>query len=198
VAERGSRLARLTGLGPTVCVGLASAALATAAAARTWAEARTREVGLQVERATGVDVAPLVLPLALVLLAAWGTVLVLRRRGRRVVAVVGFLSGVAAGVAALLGAPDAAAVASEMLGDAADVSTSVTSWPAVAAAAALVSAAGFVVVWLRAPTWPEMSTKYDAPASGSGDEPSGGREAAEPREPRDLWKAQDAGHDPTA
>lgn len=195
-AARSQRLRRLTGIGPTVCLGLASAALATAAAARTWAEARTREVGLQVESATGVDVAPLVLPLTLVLLAAWGTVLVLRRRGRRAVAVLGLLSGVTAGLAALLRAPDAAAVASDMLGNAADVSTSLTWWPAVTVAGALVSGAAFVVVWLRAPTWPEMSGRYDAPRSAAGDQAPGGGGAV--TEPRDLWKAQDAGNDPTA
>ena len=74
-------------------LGLAGAALTTVGATSTWAEATSRVTGVRSASADGTDVAPLVLPLALVALAAWGTVLVLRRRGRRVVTVLAALAG---------------------------------------------------------------------------------------------------------
>jgi hypothetical protein len=43
-----------------------------------------------------------------------------------------------------------------------------------------------VAAWRLAPRWPTMSSRYDAPAT----------RASEPDE-TDLWKALDAGHDPT-
>jgi uncharacterized membrane protein (TIGR02234 family) len=178
---------RSRSFGPTVLTGLAGAAVATAAATRVWAEATTRETGLRTVAAEGADVAPAVLPLALVALAVWGTVLVLRRRGRRVVAVLGVLAAGAAGVTALLAAPTSADVARELLGDAGQVSTTTTAWPYLAVAGCLVSALASVVTFLQAPRWPEMSSRYDAP----GDGPPGTTTT-------DMWKALDAGQDPTA
>jgi len=178
--------------GPTVLAGLAGAAAATAAATATWAEATTRDNGVRTAAAEGSTVAPLVLPLALVSLASWGTVLVLRRRGRRVVAVLAAVAGVVGAVVALTRASEAAPAAVEALGDLPGTTTSTTLWPYVAAAGCLLSAAAAVVAWSRAPGWPEMSARYDAPTGGA---PT----AADDRPATDaeLWKALDEGRDPT-
>jgi uncharacterized membrane protein (TIGR02234 family) len=177
--------------GLTVAVGLAGAAVATAGATATWAEATTRDTGLRTASADGSTVAPLVLPLALVALASWGTVLVLRRRGRRVVTVLAAVAGAVGGVAALLGAPDAGSAAVEALGDLPDASSSTTAWPYVAAVGCLLSAAAALVGWWQAPTWPEMSARYDAPTGGAA--PA----SPAPATDAELWKALDEGRDPT-
>jgi uncharacterized membrane protein (TIGR02234 family) len=177
---------------PTLAVGLATAALTLLAATRPWAEATTRAPALRTVTADGPDVAPLVLPLALVALAAWGTVLVLRRRGRRVVAALAVLAGLGAAAAAVLGVPDAARKAAVLLG-AAGAPTHTTVWPFVAVAGGILTATAAVVAWLRAPGWPEMSGRYDAPTSQGTPAPDSG-----PRSGADLWRALDEGHDPTA
>jgi uncharacterized membrane protein (TIGR02234 family) len=188
MADRPDRRRR-TSFAPTVIVGLAAAGLATVAATQTWATATTRASGVRTVAAEGTDVAPAVLPLALVALAAWGTVLVLRRRGRRVVAVLGLLASCGAAGSAVALAHTSADVAARVLGDASDASLHTTAWPFVTVGAALVAAGAFVVAFLRAPQWPEMSARYDAP----GDRPR----TAGPMTDTDLWKALDAGDDPT-
>ena len=176
--------------GPTVLVGLASAGVATVGAGRTWAEATTTAQGERTVTAAGSDVAAAALPLALVALAAWGAVMVLRSRGRRVVAVLGVLAAAGAAVAVLLRSGDAAGVATRMLGGASDMTVTTTSWPVVTVVGCLCAAAAFVVAFLQAPRWPEMSARYDAPAGRAGDD--------RPMSDADLWRALDEGHDPTA
>jgi uncharacterized membrane protein (TIGR02234 family) len=187
--------------GPTVALGFAGAAAATAAATSTWAEATTRDTGLRTAAAEGSTVAPLVLPMALVALASWGTVLVLRRRGRRVVAVLAAVAGVVGGITAVLRASDAAPAAVEALGDLPDTTTSTTAWPYVAAAGFLLSTVAAVVAWRRAPQWPEMSARYDAPTGGSTGPTPGDRPDDRPDDraatDAELWKALDEGRDPT-
>ena len=187
--------------GPVVLLGLATAGLATVAAGRTWATATPRPdasgplEGMPAAAVTGADVAPLALPLGLVALAAWGAVLVLRRRGRRVVSVIGLLATVGAAVATVMLAHTAPDVAQRELGDvSAELSTTV--WPFVLIAAAAVGALTFALAWRAAPGWPEMSGRYDAPAGSEGraDSDSGSVPADDTRS---LWKALDEGHDPT-
>lgn len=176
--------------GPTVLLGLGAAAVATVGAGRTWAEATTTAQGERTAAAAGTDVAPAALPLALVALAAWGAVLVLRSTGRRVVAVIGLLAVAGAAAAVALRAGDAEAIAGRMLGGASDVTVTSTSWPVVTGVACLVAGAAFLVAVLHAPRWPEMSSRYDAPADRvQGDEPMSDA---------DVWRALDEGHDPTA
>ena len=176
--------------GPTLLLGLGAAGVATVGAGRTWAEATTTAQGERTAAAAGTDVAAGALPLALVALAAWGAVLVLRSTGRRVVAVIGLLAVAGAAASVVLQAGDAEAVAGRMLGGASDVTTTSTSWPVVTVVACLVAAAAFVVAVLYAPRWPEMSARYDAPADRAQDEES--------MSDADLWRALDEGHDPTA
>jgi len=185
-----------TTFGPTILAGLGGAALALAGAAQPWAEATTRTPALRTVTADGTDVAALVLPLALVSLAAWGTVLVLRARGRRLVSLLGLLAslGAAATVAATVGS--ATDTATRLLGDVPATSTSTTAWPYLAGVGALVSAVAFVGALAKAPTWPEMSARYDAPAPGSST--SHAERPSEELTDAELWKALDEGRDPTA
>ena len=182
--------------GLTVAAGLAGAAAATVAATSTWGEATTRDTGLRTAAADGSTVAPLVLPMALVALASWGTVLVLRRRGRRVVTVLAAVAGFVGAAVALTGASEAGSAAAEVLGDLPGASTSTTAWPFVAAAGCLVSGVAAVVAWWQAPGWPEMSTRYDAPTGRSGTTEAGSGDDR-PRTDAELWKALDEGRDPT-
>lgn len=180
---------RRTAFGPVLVVGLLAAALATVGAGSTWAEATTTVQGTRTVEASGTDVAPATLPLALVALACWGAVLVLRSRGRRVVSVLGLLASTGAAAAALTSRGDAAGVAYRLLGGASDITVSTSSWPWMAVGAALVAAAAFAVAFVQAPRWPEMSSRYDAPADRG--------PAEDTMSDADLWRALDQGHDPT-
>src|SRR4051794_41322100 len=74
---------RFRSFAPTVLGGLAGAAAAAVAAGRTWATASGSAAGVPVRAgASGSDAAPPALALALVSLAAWGVVLVLRGTAR--------------------------------------------------------------------------------------------------------------------
>lgn len=174
---------------PTVSVGAGAAGLAAAAAARPWATATATVAGnTQDASAKGSDVAPLGLALALVALAAWGAVLVLRSRGRRAAAGLGLLTAVGTLVAAVVAADTARADAIDLVGAPEFAEASLTGWYFVTVAAAAVTALLFVVAVLKAGAWPEMAGRYDAPgatAPGTADQ-------------ADLWKSLDEGHDPTA
>lgn len=181
------------GLGPTAVLGLAGSGLAAVASGQVWGRAQATEPALRVVEARGGDVAPVALPLALVSLAAWGAVLVLRRRGRRVVSVIGLAAALGVAAAVALGLGEVGDTARNLVGaasrDAATVDT--TPWPYAAVLGALVAAAAFLAALRSAATWPEMSSRYDSPASersDAGDDASAG----------DLWKALDEGRDPTA
>ena len=177
-----------TGFAPTVAVGLATAALAAVASAKPWfglASHRPALPGVPPSERT-IDM-PLALALSLVVLAGWGAVLVSRGRLRRVLAAVSLL--VALGlVASVATAPF---VLPDDLRDAlgpsaAGVGVRPTGWFVTAAVGSLLSLATLVGAWRLAPRWPTMSSRYDAPAT----------RATEPDD-TDLWKALDAGHDPT-
>jgi uncharacterized membrane protein (TIGR02234 family) len=193
------------GLGPTAVVGLAGAGLAAVASAQVWGRAEVTEPAVRVVEARGSDVAPVALPLALVALAAWGAVLVLRRRGRRVVSAVGLAAAVGVVVAVVTRAGDVGDTVRALVTGGAtrgDVTTATTVWPFAAAVGAALSGLAFLAALRAAPAWPEMSSRYDAPA----DQPAAGEpggspgpaERSEPAEPGDLWKAIDEGRDPTA
>jgi uncharacterized membrane protein (TIGR02234 family) len=179
--------------GRTVLAGLGGAALASVAAGRDWAESSGANAGVKVHASvTGSDAAPLVLALALVTLAAWGVVLVLRGRVRQVVAAVGLAAAVGALVSlvdAFGAAQDAAVEALMARGGAGDaVVTSLTGWYWASGVGALLTALALVVAVRRARTWPALGSRYDAP----------GARAAAPAGEQDLWRALDEGHDPTA
>jgi hypothetical protein len=178
---------RRTGFVPTVGLGLATAALAAVASAKPWFRLASDSAVPGVPPSDRSIDMPLALALSLVVLAGWGAVLVSRGRLRRVLVVVGLV--------AALGVVACAATAPFMLpGDLRDalgpsasgLGVHATGWFVAAAVAALLSLATLVAAVRLAPGWPTMSSRYDAPAT----------RATEPDE-TDLWKALDAGHDPT-
>ncbi len=182
-------------LGPTVVLGLAGAGLATVSSAQVWASASATEPALRTVEARGGEVAPIALPLALVALASWGAVLVLRRRGRRVVAVIGLLAALGVAAAVVVRAHEAADVAVSLLTTSADtVSSDETAWPWLAVGGAVLSALMSLVALREAGRWPEMSARYDAPTGES----AGATAPAEEASNAELWKALDEGRDPTA
>jgi uncharacterized membrane protein (TIGR02234 family) len=192
--------------GPTVLAGLGGAALAAVAASRTWTEVSGTAAGVRVTaEVTGSEAAPLALALSLVALAAWGVVLVLRGAVRRVLAVVA--AAAAAGVVWTVvssGQPLRSAAGDAVLaagGTGGGVTTDHTAWVVTTGLAAAVATLAALVAVRRAPSWPEMGSRYDAPTaagSGAGAAAAGRAGDGPPPDDRDLWKALDEGHDPTA
>ncbi|MEJ2870139.1 Trp biosynthesis-associated membrane protein [Actinomycetospora sp. OC33-EN08] len=183
---------RLLGL---AVAGLLLAAVALWGASRgTWLSA-TWDVPLRgrlVVTATGADTEPVLVPWALLALAAIGGLLATSGRGRRAVGVVVGLAGLWALLRALSGlaAPpaDALPAAARRAGRVVDVSASVV-WPLLGGLGGLLLVGVGVLVALRGAVMPRLGARYDAPG------------AARPRpadEDRSLWEALDAGEDPTA
>ncbi len=184
--------------GPVVLVGLAAAGLTAVAAAKTWAFPSGDDASAgHLAGATAVSSAgevPLASALALVVLAAWGVLLVTRGRVRRVVAVVGLAA--AAGVVATVvyglrtlpaGIRDEYAAIGVP-----EVDVHFGGWLWAALIGSLLSVAALALAVRFAPSWPEMGSRYDAPgAAGSADRPE------EPESNLDIWKALDEGRDPT-
>jgi uncharacterized membrane protein (TIGR02234 family) len=187
--------------GPTVLVGLAGATLAAVAAARDWARASGSAAGVDVAAAVkGSTTTPLAVALALVALAAWGVVLVLRGRPRRAVAVVGGLAsaGVLAAVVSAFGrAQDDAVTAVVSRGGTGDAFTSsLTGWYWACGVGAALSLLAFVVAMVAAPGWSSMSSRYDSPGTRPATQEA--TRSPGPATEQDMWRALDDGHDPTA
>ncbi len=177
---------------PTVLVGVGAAALTAVAAGQEWARSTGDAAGVEVSATVaGADTAPLALALALVALAAWGVLLVVRGRVRRVVAAIGSVA--AAGVLAALvdafdGAQNDSLQAVMAKGATGDVfASTLTAWYWTTGVAALLALATLAVAVVRSPGWPAMGSRYDSPAS---------RRQQDTDE--DLWRALDRGDDPTA
>jgi uncharacterized membrane protein (TIGR02234 family) len=186
---------------PTVLAGLVTAVLAAVAGAQDWASAHGEAGGIAVSgTVTGSDSQPLVPSLALVALAAWGALLVLRGRARRVVAVVGAVAAFGALVAAVAGfgdlADDAVAAAVAQGGTRTDAfRTDVTAWYFLAAAGSLLTGLALTLAAVRAPGWPAMGERYDAPSARRTGHASHGDATGDET---DMWKALDEGRDPTS
>lgn len=195
--------------GPVVLLGLASAALAAVAGNKPWTDVEEPggDCGSQFANVPEslfdalAKGAPLAGALGLVVLAAWGVLLVTRGWTRRIMAglaTVASLGYLVVAIEAYWSLKEATLEAAEkQFGDAgpsceaASVWMNNTWWPAALTAGVLLVLAGLLAVWL-APAWPEMGTRYDAPGSGP----------AAPADPAnqsniDLWKQLDEGHDPT-
>ena len=145
---------------------------------------------------TGTDAsAGLSQVLALVVLAGLLLALTLRSLGRRVLAVILILTGGGVGlVGALRVKPSEASVKTrlrevslidqyELLG---------TAWPWVYAAAGAVVVAAAVVMFLRASRWPQRPDRFQRASA------SQARVVIDENDPATLWKAMDAGIDPTS
>ena len=164
--------------GPVVAAGLVGGAVGAVAGTKHWVSTTQRQAVLD---AQGIALdAPGVTALALVVLAAWGVVLVTRGRVRRIVLVL-----------AALAAAGALPVAFSTRGSLPAGSS--TAWPWLAVAGLVVSLAAAVGGVRLATGWPEMGRRYDAPAAAAIPEMP-----LEEQSNLDLWKSMDEGHDPTA
>ncbi len=174
--------------GPVVLVGLAAGAMTAVAGHRDWATATTSQEGLLLADTSGR--VPLAGALSLVVLAAWGVLLVARGRARLVAAVFAFAGALGALATTVVGywsAVDGVEEAFAAYGAKAPaVGQTAWYWIALVAAVVSVLATGAAVRFVRG--WPEMGTRYDAP---------GTTPAVSETTATDLWKALDAGHDPT-
>ncbi len=184
---------------PVVAVGLVGGGLAAYAGSRPWfvdpaADGPTPDP-LAVIAEAGTS--PLATPIALVLLAGWGVVLVSRGMFRRGVAGLTLLAAgsfAATLVVGFLALPDDVAAAvresSARFDDVGGSAVGPWFWVAVLGGLMSVAAAALAVAWC--PQWPEMGSRYDAPGADR-DEP-----LPEDRTSLDLWKSMDEGRDPTA
>ncbi len=181
---------RRSTFGPIVLGGLAAGALTAVASAKIL-------VAADVDGLTGAVAVldsgrlPLASAFSLVVLAAWGVLLVTRGRVRRAVILLG--TAAAVGVVVVLGfgfatLPDAVAGQLGATGST-DTGTHFTAWYWLAWVGSLLSVGATLLAVVHAPRWPEMGRRYDAPGSGP---------VAEPESNLDLWRAMDEGRDPTA
>ncbi|MGO4256248.1 Trp biosynthesis-associated membrane protein [Marmoricola sp. RAF53] len=194
---------------PVVLLGLASAGGAAVAGTKDWATTSKSpaSLGLLASQTVSADM-PLAGALAFVLLAAWGVLLVTRGGARRLMAVVTLVVAavlVAVTVVAYLRLPDTVAENYRAARGAAagDLGTTMTGWYWVALVAAVLAVVAATGAVRFARHWPEMGSRYDAPtahpAAHPADTPadSPADTEHEPATETDLWKAMDAGHDPT-
>lgn len=177
---------------PAVLAGLGGGGLAAVAGSRVWATTTGDAAGIKVDASvTGAESQPLVAASALVALAAWGVVLVMRGRVRRLVALVGLVASIGALLSVALGygaVQDDAAAAAVARGASGDsFETTLSAWYYLAALGSAVTSAAFAVAVARAPKWPAMGTKYDAPSA-----------RPTPATDEDMWRALDEGRDPTS
>jgi uncharacterized membrane protein (TIGR02234 family) len=182
---------------PVVAAGLASAALAAVAGNQEWARLEGGDAADAAfsSAVTAADAtAPPVTALALVLLATWGVVLVVRGLPRRALTWFGLVAAVGVlgfAVAAWLGTPDA--LAAEAVGEQVGGRT---FWAYVGVLAAVVALAASAAGVRGVRHWPEMGRRYDAP----GEQPAAPAAGVPVEEQTnlDLWRAIDEGRDPTA
>jgi uncharacterized membrane protein (TIGR02234 family) len=137
------------------------------------------------------------LALALVALASWGVLLVVRGRARTLMAAIGlaFAAGLLAVAALGYGqVPDAVRQAmvqqlGTQPGSAARTPMPHTGWYWLCVVAAVGDVLALVIAVRRAHRWPAMGARYDAPGTGA---PG----TAVPGE-QDMWRTLDQGRDPT-
>jgi len=138
---------------------------------------------------------PLASALSLVLLAAWGVLLVTRgvvRRAFAVVAAVAAVALVGAVIAAYVTLPDSARNSYDQMMGRGSADQGFTGWFWTAAVCAVLALVPSFLAVRLVPTWPEMGSRYDAPTT------TRERPIEEtPTREQDLWKALDEGRDPT-
>lgn len=186
--------------GPVVLIGLAAAGLVAAAGVKPWvsAEGSTSTSNLTYVGVVSISEAetemPLAGALALVLLAAWGVLLVTRGVVRRAIAVLGALAAGGLVVCVVVGfttLPDQVKDAFEE-GGVGRPDTGFTGWFWAAAIGAGLSVLATLAAVRYVGGWPEMGTRYDAPGTG---EPV--QTPLEEQSNLEMWKSLDEGHDPT-
>ena len=183
--------------GPVVLLGLTSAGLAAIASAKPWVGTGSTS-GASDASMTALDTGtrfPIASAISLVLLAAWGVLLVTRGAVRRVFSVIAAVAAVGLVVAVVAGyvtLPDAAPDSYDRLIGRASGDTGFTGWFWTAAVCSVIALVPAGLAVRLAPAWPEMGSRYDAP--GAAATPG---EQSEPATDQDLWHALDEGRDPT-
>jgi uncharacterized membrane protein (TIGR02234 family) len=171
---------------------LGGTALALIASGQPWWQAVGEGV---VAKITGTEATGgLSQALAIVVLAGTLLILALRARGRRLIGTLLLLVGLGIALAGgLRRQPNPETVRSQVpeasLVDALNLSATV--WPWVHALSGVLIAAGAAVTMITAGRWPARSDRYQA-------QPSQGEAGASDDDSAELWKALDAGVDPTA
>jgi uncharacterized membrane protein (TIGR02234 family) len=190
--------------GPVVLLGLAAAGMAATAGTKAWVTGRSGTVDADTDSGSamsstlsldGLQESPLAAALALVVLACWGVLLVSRGRFRRSVAVLALVAAtglLGATVEALWSLPDKLADGLLEVSGTDTVTTGLTGWYAAALVGAVLCVATTLAAVILVPGWPEMGSRYDAPAGASS------TDDAPPETNIDIWKALDEGRDPTA
>ena len=176
-------------------VGLLLAAVALWGASRgTWLTA-TWDVPLRgrvVVTADGADTEPVLVPWALLSLAAIGGLLATSGWGRRAVGVIVGVAGLWALLRAVSGlaAPAPSLLPASVRQAGRPLGVDVTlAWPLLAALGGLLLVVVGALVAARGSAMPRLGARYDAPT---------GRASARPDDDeRGLWEALDAGEDPT-
>ena len=177
--------------GPTVLGLVLAGGAAFVLGRRTWVTTTLGDgqgAGAVIET-TGADVSALVPGLAVVIVAAGLGVLASGGWFRRVIGVLVVASAVGGVVATRTdpdGVVDSAVQESVAFGQGVDVSSVTHAGPWFAAAAFVLAALLGLLVVRYGAAWPTMSSRYESPTSRVV-EPDGS----------DLWKAMDAGLDPT-
>ena len=128
--------------------------------------------------------------LAVVALAGTVLMLALRSRGRRIIGALLVLVGAGLAVVGGLGLrPSADAIGSQVHEVTMADTLSATVWPWIFLGSGVLITIGAVLTIITAGTWPSRSDRF-RPGSGSSEDPDSG-------DPTELWKAMDAGVDPT-
>ena len=193
---------RKASFGPVVLFGLASAVLVAVAGAKPWVghelTMNGRPGGVSL---LGSDVGsvPLAGALGLLLLAAWGVLLVTRGRVRRSLAVVALLVSVGVLASAVVGGftvpGDVRDTYAGLTKQGFKLDAHLTGWFWAAGVGAVLSVVAALLAVRLVPAWPEMGTRYDAPGAAPP------RDAADTNDTDttnlDLWNAIDGGDDPT-
>lgn len=190
--------------GPTLALGLLGSGLAATAGHRPWLEI-SAPGGAQGaadwfwQNNPGIGEMPAAGALGLVALASWGVVLVSRGTWRRVVAALGLLAAVGMAVVWVVGA---STLRDDVRGQVVEAgladgwSLGWTVWFVLAGVSVLLMLPAHVVAVLRAPHWPAMGSRYDAP--GARREQAAAVAPIDDEDPADVWRAIDEGRDPTA
>lgn len=191
--------------GAAVLLGLATAGTLAFAGSRAWVEPDGLDGSAggsvaQVAVASSKGEAPLATAVALVVLAAWGVLLVTRGRFRRAISwllALAALGALAAAVGSWINSVDSLNDALAPYG-VTDVAVHRTWWSHLGLAAAVLGVlpAGYAVRHVA--EWPEMGRKYDAPGTAGGTANRTEAKPAAERDSLDLWKQFDDGEDPTA
>ncbi|MGI9156111.1 MAG: Trp biosynthesis-associated membrane protein [Marmoricola sp.] len=188
--------------GPVVLFGLASAVLVAVAGAKPWAAhdaTRNGTPGNVSLLHSDVGTVPLAGALGLLLLAAWGVLLVTRGKVRRALAVVALVVSLGLLACVVVGAftvpDDVREVYSELTKQGFTLDVHLTGWFWAAAVGAVLSVAATLLAVRLTPAWPQMGARYDAPGA-AGARPTPTTDDTDTTN-LDLWKAIDDGDDPT-